>query len=77
MLDIFARQIVNTFTVGGSPHFVITGLYPPIVGTTPQQASLTSMLSTIGAYALIIPLILLPLWLGLRKRRRGKIASDR
>jgi DNA-binding beta-propeller fold protein YncE len=75
MLDIFARQVVNAFTVGGSPHFVITGLYPPIVGTTPQQASLASMLSTVGAYTLIIPLILLPLWLGWRKRRKGQKAT--
>jgi DNA-binding beta-propeller fold protein YncE len=71
MLDIFARQIVNTFTVGGSPHFVITGLYPPIVGTTPQQASLTSTISTVAAYMLIISLILFPLWFGLRKKRKG------
>src|SRR5258707_14545025 len=39
MLDIPGKQIVNTITVGRTPHFIITGLYPPLVGPTPQQAS--------------------------------------
>jgi DNA-binding beta-propeller fold protein YncE len=41
MLDLFGRQIVHTFTVGGTPHFIITGLYPPsIASTAPKRASL-------------------------------------
>jgi DNA-binding beta-propeller fold protein YncE len=31
MLDAPARQFVSTITVGGSPHFIITGVYPPII----------------------------------------------
>ena len=29
MLDIPGRSIVNTISVGGQPHFIITGPYPP------------------------------------------------
>jgi DNA-binding beta-propeller fold protein YncE len=31
MLDAPARQFVNVIKVGGDPHFIITGLYPPII----------------------------------------------
>jgi len=31
MLDAPARQFVSTIAVGGSPHFIITGVYPPII----------------------------------------------
>lgn len=29
MLDVPGREIINTIFVGGSPQFIITGLYPP------------------------------------------------
>ncbi len=29
MLDLLDRRIIYTLSVGGSPHFIITGLYPP------------------------------------------------
>jgi hypothetical protein len=29
MLDLLRWQIAYTVDVGGTPHFVITGLYPP------------------------------------------------
>ncbi|GHO91064.1 hypothetical protein KSF_011120 [Reticulibacter mediterranei] len=31
MLDVPARQFVSTITVGGLPHFIITGVYPPTI----------------------------------------------
>jgi hypothetical protein len=34
ILDVPGRQTVNTIDVGGTPHFIITGLYPPLLGTT-------------------------------------------
>ncbi len=39
MLDAPARQLVNVIAVGGDPHFIITGLYPPIITrpTPPAQ----------------------------------------
>jgi hypothetical protein len=40
MLDVPRRSIVTSIAVGGTPHFIITGLYPPVTipPTTPQQA---------------------------------------
>lgn len=74
MLDIPGRQLVNTILVGGNPHFIITGLYPPIIGTTPQQASTWSTIATVAAYVLIIALILIPVVL-FRRFNRGRVVK--
>ncbi len=63
MIDVPGRQVINTIHVGGSPKFIITGLYPPVVGTTPQQASVYGTLINIGAYALVIALFVVPILL--------------
>jgi DNA-binding beta-propeller fold protein YncE len=41
MLDVPGRKIVTSFAVGGTPHFIITGLYPPVnsPATTSQQTA--------------------------------------
>src|SRR6266516_7378753 len=41
MLDIPGRSIITSFAVGGTPHFIITGLYPPVnnPASTPQQTT--------------------------------------
>jgi DNA-binding beta-propeller fold protein YncE len=41
MLDIPGRSAVTSVAVGGIPHFIITGLYPPVTSpaSTPQQAA--------------------------------------
>jgi hypothetical protein len=59
MLDIPGRATVTTFQVGGNPQFIITGLYPPAV---PQDSVLSKILN-IGAYVLVIALIIVPLLL--------------
>jgi hypothetical protein len=43
MLDAPARQFVSTITVGGTPHFIITGVYPPTIAkpTPPTQGQET------------------------------------
>jgi DNA-binding beta-propeller fold protein YncE len=51
MLDIPGRQAVNTFHVGGQPHFIITGLYPSSVSLTPQQATVLSIAENLSHYA--------------------------
>ena len=52
MLDLIAHRLVYTVDVGGMPHFIITGLYPPpVLDTTmpknpsisPQQTSIPQM----------------------------------
>jgi DNA-binding beta-propeller fold protein YncE len=44
MLDVPAHSIVTSIAVGGMPHFIITGLYPPASSsaTVPQQTQTTS-----------------------------------
>jgi DNA-binding beta-propeller fold protein YncE len=41
MLDIPGRSIVTTMFVGGRPHFIITGPYPPPGVPTPQLAAVS------------------------------------
>jgi len=69
MLDIPGKQIINTILVGGNPRFIITGLYPPLIGTTPQQASIWGTVINIAAYALVIGLLIVPLLLFQRYAR--------
>jgi hypothetical protein len=57
MLDVPGRKITNTIVVGGTPHFIITGLYPPLLGTTPQEASTWSTIIDIAAGVVILVLI--------------------
>jgi len=71
MLDVPGHQIVNTIFVGGTPHFIITGLYPPVVGTTPQEASIWSTVINILAYVFVIALFIVPLLLFRRYSRAG------
>ncbi len=71
MLDVPGHQIVNTIFVGGTPHFIITGLYPPVVGTTPQEASVWSTVINILAYVFVIALFIVPLLLFRRYSRAG------
>jgi hypothetical protein len=56
MLDVPGRQIANTIDVGGSPHFIITGLYPPLLGSTPQEASTWSTIIRIAAVVVLLVL---------------------
>ena len=62
MLDIPKRTTVTSITVGGTPHFIITGLYPPATNplTTPQQATIPpSSTKPFGSLLLIFSLTLL------------------
>ncbi|HEX3639826.1 MAG TPA: hypothetical protein VHV10_00905 [Ktedonobacteraceae bacterium] len=61
MLDIPAHQITNTFDVGGNPHFIITGLNPPVFSATPQQAHILQTVITVAAYGIVAVLLVVPL----------------
>ena len=50
MVDLIAHRLVYTVSVGGTPHFIITGLYPPPVVETPTPVS-----STISTQQSFIP----------------------
>jgi hypothetical protein len=69
MLDIPGRQLITTFNVGGDPQFIITGLNPPVIATTPQQASILGTLLNIAAYALVAALIIVPIIFFMRYAR--------
>ena len=57
MLDVPGRTITNTITVGGTPHFIISGLYPPLLGSTPQEASSWSTIINIAAVVVLLALV--------------------
>ncbi len=62
MLNIPGRSIVTTIAVGGSPHFIITGLYPPVnspVSTPQQTATSPSSATPISPPLLIVSMVLL------------------
>ncbi|HEX9135188.1 MAG TPA: hypothetical protein VF844_23110 [Ktedonobacteraceae bacterium] len=69
MLDIPGKQIVNTILVGGNPRFIITGLYPPLIGTTPQETSIWGTVINVAAYILVIALLIVPIVLFQRYAR--------
>src|SRR5258706_10488263 len=72
MLDIPGRNTVTSVAVGGTPHFIITGLYPPVnspastsqpAATSQPPAQPTSILLLIFAMVLTMALVLGAFWL--------------
>jgi len=57
MMDVPGRTIINTINVGGDPRFIITGLYPPVLGTTPQETSTWKTLIDIAAGIILFVLV--------------------
>jgi DNA-binding beta-propeller fold protein YncE len=72
MLDVPARQIIKTINVGGNPYFIITGMYPPVVGTTPQQANIWGTVANVAAYVFVIALLVVPVVLFRRYSRNQR-----
>ena len=61
MLDVPGRSIITSIVVGGTPHFIITGLYPPVnsPASTPRQtATLPSPAKPAGRFLLIVSMVL-------------------
>ena len=76
MLDLLARHIFSTIDVGGTPHFVITGPYPPIFDTTHNTTVNTPgnalvALSLVFAFLLILLLVIV-----LHLRKMPKTANQ-
>jgi DNA-binding beta-propeller fold protein YncE len=78
MLDVPERSIVTSIAVGGTPHFIITGLYPPVnnptstpqrTATPPSPAKPTSLL-LIASIILAGVLLLGALWLFWRRYQK-------
>jgi hypothetical protein len=77
MLDLPGREVITTIPVGGSPHFIITGLYPPLIGTTPQQASVWETVLNIAAYIFVAALFLIPIFLFRRYTKATTIPAKK
>ncbi len=87
MLDLLGRRIIATIDVGGTPHFVITGPYPPIFDATPpvspKQAPTHSTTVNIPGYALVVLslvfafLLILLLVMVLHLRKMPKAANQK
>jgi len=61
MLDVPGRSIVTSIAVGGTPHFIITGLYPPTdspTSTLQQPATPPSSAQPIGRFLLTVSMVL-------------------
>jgi len=78
MLDIPTHQITNTFDVGGNPHFIITGLNPPVFAPNPQQAHTLQNVITVVAYVIVAVLLVVPIILFRRyaKAHRNDLADE-
>ncbi len=88
MLDIPGRSIVTSIAVGGTPHFIITGLYPPVsvppsvpkrTAPAPLSAPSSDGPLLIASTTLVAVLLLAILWLFWRsgQRRRAGQRSTR
>ena len=56
--DVSKEGVINTFHVGGQPHFIITGLYPSYISLTPQQSFLLNAFATLLHYIAAIVVVL-------------------
>lgn len=80
MLDVPGRSVVTSIAVGGTPHFIITGLYPPASNgpvstpsqttTSPSSSGLLDRLFPIIWTALVMLLLLCIFWLLWRRRQK-------
>jgi hypothetical protein len=86
LLDLIAHNLVYTVNVGGKPHFVITGLYPPPVlnTSTPasnaiptQQPSIPQMFWVIVFFVSLVTIVVVTIILVWQLRQSLKIRQER
>ena len=84
MLDIPSRTSVTSITVGGIPHFIITGLYPPVntpVISSQQVVNSPPTTRSSGSLLLIVSLIFVgvivlgAIWL-IRRNHQSKLTDQ-
>jgi DNA-binding beta-propeller fold protein YncE len=85
MLDLLSRQITYTVDVGGTPHFIITGLYPPSTHITPPKAPakpastkamITSIMPVVVSCVLAIVFLVIVLILLLQRHPKKKVGHQ-
>ena len=86
MLDLIAHRLVYTVDVGGTPRFIVTGLYPPPVLDTPTPASIAisserttipRMVWVIVFFASLVTIIIITIILVWQLRRSLKAEHKR
>jgi DNA-binding beta-propeller fold protein YncE len=72
MLDLPARRTVKTIAVGGTPHFIIIGLYPPPGDVVPLQAAASpvNIILIVLFSVLALGALLALLWLLWRQHKK-------
>lgn len=76
VLDVPGKSVYNTVFVGGNPRFIITGLYPPTFGTTPQEVSVWGTVINIAAYIFVFLLLIVPvIFIGRRLRAKPALSN--
>ena len=76
MLDVPSRQIITTIAVGGNPHFIITGLYPPPFNLTQQQFSLLNSAINALHYVIAGVVAVVAVIIIVRYRRMNKLIEE-
>jgi DNA-binding beta-propeller fold protein YncE len=71
ILDVPGKDVYSTVFVGGDPRFIITGLYPPLL-TTPQQVATLGTAINVAAYVFVIALLVVPIIFIARRIRTKK-----
>ncbi len=71
MLDIPGHRTITNITVGGTPRFIITGLYPPAIASSPVKKAVPSStpIYTIPIFVLLGVTLLAAIWLFLMRTR--------
>jgi hypothetical protein len=77
MYDLPGRQLITTIKTGGTPRFIISGLYPPALGTTPTQANSIDILANVAGYFIVAVLLIIPALLFWRYSRSRVVREQR
>jgi DNA-binding beta-propeller fold protein YncE len=80
LLDLISHHSIATVSVGGHPHFIITGVYPPTPASSRSSSATPSLshppawflLPTVGASLVLISLLAVCVLLIYRQRRRSR-----
>jgi len=76
MLDIPAHRTLKTIPVGGTPHFIIIGLYPPPGNITPLQTPSTNIIPIALLFALAITALVVVVWTIWKQHKKSNVTAD-
>ena len=71
MLDIPAHRTLKTISVGGTPHFIIIGLYPPPGNITPLPTTSINIIPIALFSILVASALLVVIWTIWKQHKKG------